>query len=360
MANTILYLKGNKGELRFWRIESVSDGFNTEWGHVGSPNTQEEFTPIPYGKANRTQFEQIHNEVAAKIKKRIERGYSRTVEEAESKNGRGPNELGLPRSMQAIQLKNTDADFSDYFHQPKLDGHRCLIAASRAEPIAYSRNGKEIPAIVEILDELRCLRGMISGVLDGELYAHGHTLQEIGSWAKRRQDATMKLEYWVYDIVKTEMPFYRRFYILRHLFDAINFNRVKLCPTIRGVAEAPRTLSEYRSKGFEGGILRDPNGLYEPGKRSKGLVKLKQTLDDEFIVDGITASAAGWAILRCRTRFGTIFTVSAPGDNAEKKYVLDNPGGFIGQSIRVEFAFYTADKKPFHPVAREWRNKSEE
>ena len=43
-----------------------------------------------------------------------------------------------------------------------------------------------------------------------------------------------------------------------------------------------------------------------------------------------------------------------------KTHVLENKDKFIGKHIRVEFESWTKDKKPFHPVALEWREKHEE
>ena len=35
----------------------------------------------------------------------------------------------------------------------------------------------------------------------------------------------------------------------------------------------------------------------------------------------------------------------------DKNFVARNPGAFIGQQVRIEFANYTPDGIPFHPVA---------
>lgn len=352
-----MYLKDLKGKARFWAIESDSDGYTIEHGVLGG-QTQEERYNIPYGLASRTKQEQIDSRVAAKIKKRLEKGYSLTLEDAMAQDGRAPNELGRPRPMLAARydkLKGTD--FSGYYHQPKLDGHRCLIAVDGDEVQAYSRNGKPIEAIVEILEEAQAIGRDI--ILDGELYSHGVPLQTITSWVKRRQECTDMLEYWVYDCVLPDSGFEERFNTISNILEA-SFKRIRLCPTYKGVPNAIGTLQSYRKQGYEGAILRKPEAPYQPGIRSKSVVKVKAFEDDEFKVTGVTASVEGWGILHCRTKDGKIFKVSAPGNISQKRHVLEHLEDYVGMHVRVEYAGHTVDGIPFHPVATMWRNKDDE
>lgn len=354
-----MYLKGSKGALRFWAIESASDGYYVEWGQVGSLNVQEEHTPIPYGKGTRSQLQQIEAQVAARIKKRLESGYCLNPEDALKKDGKGLNDLGLPRAMLAAPFKNIKVSVSEYFHQPKLDGHRCMASISDGSAQMYSRNAKPITAPLEIIEELHNIN--IDIVLDGELYSHGIPLQTIGSWVKRRQELTSELEYWVYDCVVPDECFADRYERLTRIFDNTKgLSRIRLCPTTKGVSDATASLQSYRNNGYEGAILRDPRGQYEPGKRSKGLVKVKSWEDDEFRVIGVTASRDGWGILHCKAENKKIFTVSAPGNWAEKKHVLDHIEDYIGRDVRVEYANLTNDGIPFHPIATMWRKKDDE
>jgi len=113
-------------------------------------------------------------------------------------------------------------------------------------------------------------------------------------------------------------------------------------------------LDNSRALGYEGLILRDLKMPYEVGKRSKGLIKVKQFMDAEFKVVDILPSAEGWARLVCELP-GDTFKVSAPGTIYQKTEVLKRKDEFIGEFVTVTFANYTIDGKPFHPVAERWR-----
>lgn len=353
-----MYLKDKKGKIRFWSIESTNDGFEISHGMMGGV-VQSEFEPVPYGKASRSQQEQIASMVASRVKKRLEMGYKYSIEEAEKQVGRGANDLGLPRPMLAARFDCVDVDVREYYHQPKLDGHRCLISTKDDDVIAYSRNGKPISAIQEILEEVDDIFAGSGLILDGELYIHGVPLQQLSSRIKRRQDDTALLEYWIYDIVDSNAPFYIRWNELLQRMPT-NTVRIKICPTIKGVSSASTALHAYKDRGFEGAILRSPESLYQAGIRSKGLIKVKSFLDDEFTVVNITASKDDWAILTCITSAGKTFNVSAPGNFTQKRWAYTNKDAFIGKTVRVEYANLTKDGIPFHPVATEWRNKHDE
>ena len=68
--------------------------------------------------------------------------------------------------------------------------------------VLYSRQGKEIdlPHIVEAIVSA----GLDHLHLDGEIYWHGKTLQEIGSLIKRPREESLSLKYWLYDVVSDE------------------------------------------------------------------------------------------------------------------------------------------------------------
>ena len=96
-------------------------------------------------------------------------------------------------------------------------------------------------------------------------------------------------------------------------------------------------------------ILRNADMPYEIGKRSKGLIKIKQFLDDEFPVVDITKGVMGMPVLVCRAGKHT-FSVTAPGTHPEKQWALDNPNFFIGHDVTVRHVGLTKDGIPFHPV----------
>lgn len=358
---TTLYIIDEKGLERLWSIEATTNGYEVKHGVVNG-ELQSEFTPIDFGMANRSQKEQIEARIKYKIQKRIEKGYSRTIEQARIKQGKGMNSIGLPRAMLAKRFEHVNVDAKEMYIQAKFDGMRCMIYKSGDFVLAYSRNGKPIPAITEIIDTVRALP-IDEVILDGEIYLHGVKLQTILSWVKRRQPETASLNYIVYDMVSPERFADRYNLLYRIIFQYYESNPIHkgitLAATTLGCDCVSSELKYIKSQGFEGLILRCPETPYESGKRSSGLIKVKSMLDDEFKVIGIKASADNWAILTCACEHGE-FNVSAPGNLDAKRKVLQNPDEYLGKKVTVEYSMLTKDSLPFHPVAINWRDKEDE
>lgn len=162
---------------------------------------------------------------------------------------------------------------------PKLDGIRCLMV----DGVAMSRTMKPIPNL-HIQEQLKGLHG-----LDGELMVDGdyNAVQS----AVMRREGTPKFTYCVFDS-----------FVLGGGYG----DRVKglmYCPTLNPHIEviAPVLLSslgeldEYTdnclSLGYEGVMIRAPNGPYKFGRSTvkEGiLLKVKRFLDDEATLVGFT------------------------------------------------------------------------
>jgi ATP-dependent DNA ligase len=251
----------------------------------------------------------------------------------------------------------------EYYLQYKYDGNRCLIIMTEDGPVAYSRKGKVNNNLEHILSAVPDLP--VGTILDGELYCHNVPLQTLRSWIARKQPNTERLKYHCYDLVKDSLSYAERYEVLRS-FDLPA--PIELVPTVllAGAEASPERLSARMSAaladGYEGLILRLPDGKYETGKRSKTLIKVKRghlkglpMEEEEFLIIDIEPSKDGWARLVCSAPFGE-FRVSAPGDMAAKYKVMINKELYIGKFVTVEFPEYTQDGIPFQPVALAFRD----
>jgi ATP-dependent DNA ligase len=323
-----------------------------EYGQLNGA-MQQQIDHIKTNNSGRNLKEQIILEMKSRISRQRAKGYRDTIEEA--RRFVNKNELNLHKPMLAQRFdKVAPFDYTKVMRQYKYDGHRCLITKQNGELIAYSRNGKIIDTIEHITMHLDIEEGM---TLDGELYCHGHPLQTIASWVKRKQEDTRLLSYVVYDLVSVSnyLPYSDRYKWLKTL----NLGpQTVIAPTWITDVSVKTELEEAVAAGYEGLMLR-LNANYEPGKRSKSLIKVKKVLDDEFQVIDIRPSRDGWGVLTCRVG-DTTFDVSAPGTMENKKHILDNKQDYIGKWIRVEYFSETNEGKPFHPVATYWRNKEDE
>lgn len=190
--------------------------------------------------------------------------------------------------------------------QPKLDGIRCMyqngVLQSRS---ARTPEIKTWPAhrLNHIREHLRSIPNDI--ILDGELYIHGRSRQEINGLAainaNEDKPKTIHLQFWVFDCINTKelhAPFSERHGLLSYILPSSYY--IHLCRTeiIMSESEGDALYSAFKSSGFEGGMYRDldaPYGFVEEcgnqENRWKRILKRKEHLDGEFrIIDVIEGS----------------------------------------------------------------------
>jgi ATP-dependent DNA ligase len=302
---------------------------------------------VEEGKAGKTLSQQVDLRMEARIRNKLASGFKATKEELGAVN---TNQLGLVMPMLAVHSKNVrHKNFKKMWIQPKLDGHRCLMNSE----IMYTRGGKEITTCPEIMDSINIPEGM---TLDGELYVHGYSLQQVASWAKRRQPATLKLALHVYDIVTTG-NFSERHELLKQVVTENEF--IKVVDTRRYNTEEALAehYSYYRVNGYEGAILRPDHGTYDAGKRSKTLMKVKMRFDGEYECIDINPDRVGNGVLMLKTPEGREFKTVAPGPNYAKAQQLANKSQFIGRFVTCEYAELSLTRVPQHCVAIRWRKE---
>jgi DNA ligase-1 len=349
----IFYYQDASGAIRYWSIEIIDYDLIMEFGVLGGA-AQHQIESIEYGLGGRSREEQALSRFESRINNKRDKGYVNTIEEA--KSSRPTNMLGLLKPMLAHKHQDykDKIEYSGAYLQYKYDGHRCLVTKQNGKLIAYSRNGKEIDSIPHILEGIEIEEGVY---LDGELYVHGLPLQKISSLVKRHQTDSEKIVYHVYDTI-SNVDYSERLDMLRGM---VLGERAIVVPTWEAnETEIPSQLEKAISDGYEGLILRLDGYGYEDSKRSKGLLKVKQFHDDEFLVVDINPSVDGYGILTCVMDSGKTFNATAPGDMTEKKRALREKGSYIGRSVTVKYANFTKDGIPFHPIAVCWRNKAEE
>lgn len=360
MIDISLYAKDSRGKMRVWRCwQASSNLIQIEYGTEGG-SLIDDSEIVDYGLGGRSQQEQIKLRIMSRAKKKTDAGYVDSLGEAMVK--KRTNALGFARPMLAARFDKIKAfQFKANYVQMKYDGHRCMIINDFGELKMYSRNGIPIVTMDHILEELQ---GHIDEgeTVDGELYCHGLTLQKIGSIAKN-EDSTenrLDLSFICYDTV-SDKPYRDRLARITSIFSFDpEHSQVANTGYLVGWFDMKVLLKQAIDQGYEGLIVRPDGELgYQEGKRSKGLIKVKAWLDDEYEVLSLKASVDGWAILVMKHE-GATFSATSPGTFPEKKHVLDNPELYIGKKVNVQYAFITKDGVPFQPVAMYWRDKENE
>ena len=364
----ITLYKNHNGRVGIW--EGWTEGdivFSRSATVIGGKavTSQHTATGKNIGRSNETTpEEQAILELESKSRLKIDKGYVDTIKAAEVTS---TNALGLPKPMLAAQLdkvKPESIDWETAFVQPKLDGHRALYK----DGVLYSRSGKviDLPHIVEAIEscDLKNLH------LDGELYLHGKTLQEVSSLikgAKKNPEASLSVEYWVYDIV-SGYPFWMRCGMLWEAYDTSvpsSTFPIKWTETteVRSLEQAMQQHEKYREFKMEGTMIRFGKDGYQVDKRSKMLLKIKEFHDAEFKVIGYeegkpyirgdkTYRVPVWI---CETESGGTFNVTAAGNMHEKELEWKERDACVGEILTVKFHNYSKDGIPQLPTALQWK-----
>lgn len=246
--------------------------------------------------------------------------------------------------------------------QPKLNGV-CNLAEPPNVPPAYSkgdailhhsRGGHLFETLAHLDSWIRELNP--PAPVHGELYVHGWSLQKIGSYTKKIKSDQHLLEYWLYDIAWVGPTFDERITWLQEHITKLGANSpIKFTPTIlvNNYAEAKKYHDNFVSNGFEGGMLKNKNGIYMFQYNSNDVEKVKEFLDEEFEIIGGkegTGTDAGCVIYRCKTKEGKEFDARPRGTVEDRQAMLINLPNDIGKMLTVRFAEWSDDGVPLQPV----------
>ena len=207
--------------------------------------------------------------------------------------------------------------------QPKLDGARCIAYLNKSPPdvtinnvIMYSRQKKEFLGFDDIKTEI--LPALISMwdydnnesvYIDGELYKHGLSLQNISGAVRNSNRKNIKkytdIEFHIFDIFypHKDIEFKDRLYIRDNIFIIIGKSKITIKVNtilVNDEQTQDNIYKEYIKNKYEGIILRNVNSLYltHPTNnnqtiRSKYVLKRKMVYSDEFEVISYTEGTKG-------------------------------------------------------------------
>jgi DNA ligase-1 len=109
---------------------------------------------------------------------------------------------------------------------------------------------------------------------------------------------------------------------------------------------------ECVEEGYEGIIIRNPNGVYEFGFRSNDLIKYKEFIDSEFIIIDVveaTGRDAGTAVFVCVTEDGKVFNVKPKGSKKLRTEYFTNKENYINKKLTVRYQGLSDDGIPRFP-----------
>lgn len=369
MLRTYLLGKSTSGRFRFVEVYSDEEWHEPQHGYViqrsyGQVYGKTTMSPeivVDKTKQKRNWKEQYTLQFNSEVKKFKDKGYIEVEKhpneysETELDNLFGSittNQYGVIKPMLAKQeskVTNRKIFDKEWIGSRKINGVRCLLYFDGEEVRTASRGGESYDCSTEHIRKhpiiIRLFEKNPSIILDGELYKHGKSLQQISGAARMEKNAydCDWLEYYVYDLIKIDkldMKAKDRIRALQLLGGSMNLGfdpykewkegelQVQLVPQVKvsGWDKMKALHDQYVSEGFEGLVIRDPSKPYKPNGRTNDMIKIKQYLDDTFkVVDfqlGLRGSEDMCFI--CEMEDGRTFKAMPLGDRSVKDEYVKN------------------------------------
>ncbi len=252
--------------------------------------------------------------------------------------------------------------------QPKLNGVRMLYRDGTMQ--SHSR-ALEKPKFFPD-HRLQHLREELSQIpshflVDGELYLHGWSLQQINSAVgiNRNEDSpkTALVEYHIFDIIDTRqigLPFFSRSELLTQLqtsttFSSVNFVETAFAPT---EAFAESYFVDCKRQGYEGAIYRAADASYglaeyctNKENRWSNILKRKDWLDINCLIVSFettigTKGEKGFSMGVELENGVTCFVGSGLSDMEVLEFEKNPP---IGGYVKLKFEAYSDSGTPLKP-----------
>lgn len=380
-----LFKKTNTGAIQFWdifvqekqvevphpsedplagTIRVAAGEIVTVYGQLGTTSPQRTSDIVKEGKNPgkknaTTALEQAAKECLAKWQKQKKKGYVETEEAARAQEVDEEFVAGgiAPMLAQSFSKHAKKIKWPAYI-QPKLDGMRAIAIVRNGKATLWSRTRKQITSVPHIIAELEA--NFTDVILDGELYNHdlNADFEKLMSLARQDEpgEGHEQIQYHVYDMVSDKI-FADRNDELTSLLATVNMDII--VPVQTGMAQEESQVSEMfavvRGNGYEGVMLRNGDSLYEQGKRSYGLQKVKEFEDAEFDIVGIEEGRGKLqghvGSFVCRTADGKQFLAKMSGDLGRLKQFFEDHSLWTGKRLTVQFQGLTgANGVPRFPV----------
>ena len=335
-----LYKRDSKGKVRIWTMQV---GFNNEneagirtiSGLVDGQKVTSEWNLTEaknVGRSNATTAKtQAEFEAQAEWTKNVDKDYFVDVNAIDSYVAFKP--------MLAHDFTKTPV--TSGYTQPKLDGIRMVVNTRGL----YSRSNKEIVAVPHIAEALAdFIKDHPTVTLDGELYNHElkDNFQKITSLVRKTvnlgadelAESKELVQYHIYDMFDSanpDMTFMQRYNWIQKNVHLVNKKAVGIHLVPVAICETSEEIDvmygEYTQAGYEGQMIRQ-DAVYE-NKRSKGLLKRKEFITEEYEVVQVHEGQGNWAgyakRLTLKMPDGTTFSSGIRGSQAKLKELLENP-----------------------------------
>ena len=245
-----------------------------------------------------------------------------------------------------------------YIIQPKLDGLRCRAVYD--QDLGWTLISSELNLFSSVAHIQQAL--VFSNIsptieLDGELYHHGSTFEEIDSMVSRTVNPhpnVRSVSFNVFDIADLNLPQWKRLRKLRSLserfYPGIQLVPMYLAEDLEGVLKAYDTIL---SKGYEGIVVRHTDAAYIR-RRSIYAMKFKPKKSDVYTIvgykqmvdkDGFPKPMLGALVCQAQDGEDTFSVGSGMTDEfRQEHWPEDKAQTLVGQQLLVEYEAMQGDQ----------------
>ena len=405
-----LYTQAKTGKIRIWTACAYIGNFRVDggWEKVvepldfasggtavyftvfsskGGKETTSHPTRVSSGKNigrknETTPFQQALLEISSAFDKKVKKGAKLSSEDLGAQSFASLVKTGAHR-VNVMLLHDVNKGHWDRvkypcYLQPKLDGVHLIAVWVGGRVDLYLRGIKrEIDQahIREALAPVISASEWESFYITGEMWTPGINRQEITSAVTVQTDSGQKkIIFNVFDVFSVDypLPFEERYKLAIKLVREAKSPYIKLvrAEIVRSRGEIENIFKEYVSAGYEGAIIRDPDGLYEFGLsreiRSYSAMKMKLRPDFEFEITGFKEGVGknrGLIIFTAITSQKFFeefcdavkpevreFSVSPSWTEIERREAYTHGDDYIGKFATISFDSVSTDCIPVQPV----------
>ena len=217
--------------------------------------------------------------------------------------------------MNALLTESVPAR-GNWLYEIKWDGYRAVAVKTGRQTQLYSRRYRlvteDFPEIARAISRIPDERF----TLDGEIVAlneDGRASFQLLQNFRQHSAADQRnvIYYYAFDLLNsqgrdlTNLPLTARKELLERLLRGVP-DPIRFSASLPG--DPHQLLEHARHQGLEGLIAKRADSVYEPGRRTGAWIKLKITLEQEFVIGGYTAPQGS------RPHFGAVLVGHYEGD----------------------------------------------
>jgi ATP-dependent DNA ligase len=258
----------------------------------------------------------------------------------------------LPMLAHKYQEKKSKIQFPMAV-SPKIDGIRCISRKYNDEIVLSSRVGNDFVFMDKIRNHLSTFLSR-DLIMDGELYIHDKTFNEITSIVKQKKQPHKDVEcmnYYIFDIINTTAIYTKRMIELKKISRQYKNTypnpkdqviKFVFYETVNNHSDVDDYYTKIMSENYEGIMIRKLDSLYSINKRSNDLLKYKEFSDKEFKIVNFKQGMGndkGAIIFECITIDGQKFWTRPSWDVEKRRLAFKNGQEFINKYLTVRFQF---------------------